>query len=66
MAKNETISDILFDSWFDVATRKYGHVTAIEQLITDNPAIWLPVTKFQGDYTALIQQNFQVQKPNLR
>ncbi len=66
MAKSETISDIIYDSWFDVATRKYGHVTAIEQVISDNPAIWLPVTKFGGNYIALVQQDFQAQKPNIR
>lgn len=65
MAKSEVIQDIIFDSWFDVATQKHGYPTAIEQIITDNPAIWLPVTNFQGEYTAVIQQGFTVKKPVL-
>jgi hypothetical protein len=65
MAKSEVIQDIIFDSWFDVATQKYGYPTAIEQIITDNPAIWLPVTDFQGDYTTIIQKDFTVKKPVL-
>lgn len=65
MTQPEVIQDIIFDSWFDVATQKHGYPTAIEQIITDNPAIWMPVTEFQGDYTAMIQQDFTVKKPTL-
>jgi hypothetical protein len=66
MAKNETISDIIYDSWFDVATQKHGYVTAIESIIANNPAIWLPITAFSGSYTAQIEQGLTIKKPILQ
>lgn len=65
MATTEIIQEIIYDSWFDVATQKYGYVTGIEQIIAENPAIWLPVTAFLGNYTANIQQDLTIKKPNL-
>lgn len=65
MTQPEIIQEIIYDSWFDVSTQKHGYVTGIEQLIMDNPAIWLPITAFSGNYTAQIEQGLTIKKPIL-
>lgn len=65
MATTEIIQDIIFDSWFDVATQKHGFVTGIESIIANNPTIWLPITAFEGNYTAQIEQDLIIKKPIL-
>jgi hypothetical protein len=65
MTQPEIIQDIIFDSWFDVATQKHGYVTGIEQIIANNPAIWLPITAFLGNYSAQIEQGLTIKKPTL-
>ena len=65
MIQPEIIQEIIYDSWFDVATQRYGFVTGIEKIIAQNPAIWLPITAFSGNYTAQIEQGLNIKKPIL-